>query len=42
MPKEEVKRLAKANTPTFLMAQHFGVSDDAIRYRLKNLGLRTN
>ncbi len=42
MPEDEVKRLVKAGTATFLMAQHFGVSDDAIRYRLKNLGLRTN
>lgn len=42
MPEDEVKRLVKAGTATFLMAQHFGVSDDAIRYRLKNLGLRAN
>ncbi len=42
MPEDEVRRLAKAGTPTFLMAQRFGVSDDAIRFRLRNLGLRTN
>ncbi|HYD79211.1 MAG TPA: ImmA/IrrE family metallo-endopeptidase [Paucimonas sp.] len=42
MPEEEVRRLAKAKLPAFLMAQHFGVSDDAIRYRLRNLRLKVD
>ncbi len=39
MPEDEVKRLAKDQTPPFLMAQYFGVSDDAMNFRLKNLSL---
>lgn len=39
MPEEEVRRLCKEKTPPFLMALHFSVSDDAMRFRLKNLGL---
>lgn len=39
MPEEEVNRLYKEKTPPFLMAIHFGVSDDAMNYRLKNLSL---
>lgn len=39
MPKDEVAQLSNKNMPAFLIAQHFGVSDDALRYRLKNLGL---
>ena len=42
MPEDEVRRLARANMPAFLMAQHFGVSDDAIRFRLKNLRLKAD
>lgn len=37
MPEEEVKRLSKEKTPPFLMAQYFGVSDDAMNIRLENL-----
>lgn len=40
MPETEVKKLVYQQLPKFLMAQHFGVSDDAIRFRLKNLGLK--
>lgn len=39
MPAKAVKRLHSQGLPIFLIAQHFGVSDDAIRFRLKNLGL---
>lgn len=39
MPEDEVRRLKGENTPPFIMAIHFGVSDDAMNYRLKNLGL---
>lgn len=37
MPENEVRRLCAASTPRWQMAQHFGVSDDAIRFRLENL-----
>lgn len=40
MPKDEVEKLSNKNMPAFLIAQHFGVSDDAMRYRLKNLSLK--
>lgn len=40
MPQDEVRRLHKQKLPAFLMAQHFGVSDDAMRFRLMNLGCR--
>lgn len=39
MPSNEVRRLNEKKTPSILMAQYFGVSDDAMRFRLKNLGL---
>lgn len=39
MPSDEVSILHKKGNPAFLIASHFGVSDDAIRYRLKNLRL---
>ena len=41
MPEEEVKKLYKKKTPFFLMAQYFGVSDDAMTIRLENLKLTT-
>lgn len=40
MPSEEITALVKANYPYFLLAQYFGVSDDAMRIRLKNLNIR--
>lgn len=40
MPEVEVRELVSSKTPSFIQAQRFGVSDDAIRFRLKNLGLR--
>ena len=40
MPEAEVKKLFAEKLADFLMAQRFGVSDDAIRFRLKNLRLR--
>ena len=40
MPEKEVRRLNNAGYAPVMMASYFGVSDDAIRYRLKNLGLR--
>jgi len=40
MPKPEVSKRVKTSQPAFLLAQYFGVSDDAMRYRLKNLGLK--
>lgn len=40
MPEEEVKRLWEQNQPSYIMAHYFGVSDDAVKYRLKNLRLR--
>ncbi|WP_432744824.1 ImmA/IrrE family metallo-endopeptidase [Methylobacter sp. G7] len=39
MPAKEVQSLNTQGLPAFLIAQHFGVSDDAVRFRLKNLGL---
>lgn len=39
MPASEVRALYNQGFPAFLIAQHFGVSDDAIRFRLKNLNL---
>jgi len=40
MPRSEISSLAKTERPAFLLARDFGVSDDAMRYRLKNLGLK--
>lgn len=40
MPKGEVEQLSNKKMPAFLIAQQFGVSDDALRFRLKNLGLK--
>jgi hypothetical protein len=39
MPEEEVKRMNKAGLDAFDMAVAFGVSRDAMQFRLKNLGL---
>ncbi len=39
MPAEEVERMHKKGIPSFIMAQKFGVSDDAMAFRLKNLRL---
>ena len=39
MPEEDVRK-AHQSMPVFLLAQHFGVSDDAMNFRLKTLGLR--
>ncbi|HAX5210388.1 TPA: ImmA/IrrE family metallo-endopeptidase [Escherichia coli] len=39
MPEVEVMRLHREGGAPVIMASYFGVSDDAIRYRLKNLGL---
>jgi Zn-dependent peptidase ImmA (M78 family) len=39
MPEEEVKRMNKAGLDPFDMAIAFGVSRDAMQFRLKNLGL---
>ncbi|EBS2236573.1 toxin [Salmonella enterica subsp. enterica serovar Kentucky] len=40
MPKDEVEKLHKKKQPSYIMAHYFGVSDDAMSFRLKNLGLR--
>ncbi|MGL5370827.1 MAG: ImmA/IrrE family metallo-endopeptidase [Plesiomonas shigelloides] len=40
MPVDEVKALHKRGQPNYVMAHYFGVSDDAVKYRLINLGLR--
>ncbi len=39
MPKEDITRLYKERVPSFMLAQKFSVSDDAIRFRLKNIKL---
>lgn len=39
MPAKEVGRLCAEDTHRFRMAYHFGVSDDAMRFRLSNLSL---
>ncbi|EEW2051180.1 ImmA/IrrE family metallo-endopeptidase [Escherichia coli] len=39
MPIDEVKRLHSQGHPSYVIAHHFGVSDDAINFRLKNLKL---
>lgn len=40
MPVAEVKALCQRGEPSYVMAHYFGVSDDAMKYRLKNLKLR--
>ena len=39
MPEEYVKRLREEKMPFFLIAQYFGVSDDAMMLQLQNLKL---
>jgi Zn-dependent peptidase ImmA (M78 family) len=39
MPEEEARRLRKADATEIEMAEFFAVSADAMKYRLKNLGL---
>lgn len=39
MPESEVRKALK-EVPAFLLAQHFGVSDDAMNFRLRGLGLK--
>lgn len=39
MPREEVEKLHGKGLPWFTIADHFGVSEDAIRFRLRDLGL---
>ncbi|EPZ6667431.1 ImmA/IrrE family metallo-endopeptidase, partial [Escherichia coli] len=39
MPADEVKKLHAQGNPSYVIAHHFGVSDDAINYRLINLKL---
>jgi Zn-dependent peptidase ImmA (M78 family) len=39
MPVDAVKRLYEQGQPSYIMAHYFGVSDDAMRYRLMNLNL---
>ena len=40
MPEDKVKEMNKLKIPSFIMAQNFGVSGDAINFRLKNLGIQ--
>ncbi|EAW1173077.1 ImmA/IrrE family metallo-endopeptidase [Salmonella enterica subsp. enterica] len=40
MPVDAVKQLYEEGQPSYIMAHYFGVSDDAMKFRLKNLGLR--
>ncbi|HIB1507727.1 TPA: ImmA/IrrE family metallo-endopeptidase [Salmonella enterica subsp. enterica serovar Muenchen] len=40
MPQEETSRLHNKGYSSVMMASYFGVSDDAIRFRLMNLNLR--
>lgn len=40
MPCDEVIKLHTTGNPSYIIAHYFGVSDDAMNYRLKNLGLR--
>jgi Zn-dependent peptidase ImmA (M78 family) len=40
MPEEEVKRMDKEGLDAFDMAIAFGVSRDAMQFRIKNLNLR--
>lgn len=42
MPEDEVRKLCREKVPQFMMTRHFGVSDDAIYFRLKNLSLLTS
>lgn len=39
MPVDEVRKLHADGQPSYIMAHYFGVSDDAMTYRLKNLRL---
>lgn len=39
MPEAEVRHLHEDGEPYVVMAYHFRVSDDAMRFRLKNLGI---
>ena len=40
MPKDEVTRLTREGASNFEMAKHFGVSQEALGYRLQSLGIR--
>jgi len=40
MPADQVRLLAKENLGDLELAIRFGVSRDAMQFRLKNLGLR--
>lgn len=40
MPKDAVEKMCEQELPSYVMAHYFGVSDDAMKYRLKNLRLR--
>lgn len=39
MPEDQVKEYYKMKLPSIFLAEHFGVSDDAMHFRLKNLNL---
>lgn len=39
MPRDVIKSLWKANQDTFLLAKIFGVPENAVTFRLRNLGL---
>jgi Zn-dependent peptidase ImmA (M78 family) len=39
MPREVVARFAKEGKPAAVMAYHFGVSVEAMNFRLRNLGI---
>lgn len=39
MPREEVVRRFKFDRQVYMLAPHFGVSDEAMRYHLENLGI---
>jgi Zn-dependent peptidase ImmA (M78 family) len=39
MPKVAVEALYEKDTPAFRLAKRFGVSPEAMQYRIENLGL---
>lgn len=41
MPEDHVRDAVRSATPLYQMARQFGVSEEAMGYRLKNLGYRT-
>lgn len=42
MPREEVVRRFRSDRQVYMLAPHFGVSDEAMRYHLENLRMKSD